>query len=242
MQRKNGRPDMARPGGADVNAACPGGGTATATLNPGNGGGSTNVTLAETPAGSGIYVGGNSAPLNPGHDTSTITVTVPSCPGDNLVNIPVFIDPSGHIVTSNLLPIQGATVTVLRSTSGTANGPFAPAPADTIIPTTNPETTDATGAFRWDVLSGFYKVQASAPGCTSFTTPALPVPPPQVDLLIRLTCQNGAPGIVLPKPGSGSGGDNLPVTLTVRPTGITPWNKILPPGVSTTSTGFCAVP
>src|SRR4029078_4874084 len=62
-------------------AACPGGGTATATLNPGNGAGSTNVTLAETPAGSGIYVGGNTAPLNPGHDNSPIHVTEPSSPG-----------------------------------------------------------------------------------------------------------------------------------------------------------------
>lgn len=278
-------------------AACPGGGTATATLNPGNGAGATNVTLTETPAGSGIYVGGNAAPLNPGHDNSTISVSVPSCPGDNLVNVPVFIDPSGHVVTANGLPIKGATVTILRSTSGTAAGPYAPAPSNTIIPTTNPETTDASGSFRWDVLSGFYKVQASAPSCGGFTTPALPVPPPQVDLLIKLSCQDGAPGIILPGPGGG-GGTGLPVSVVVRPPGITPygycaditvtnntsapvewntsfpvpggyhinqawnlvytqngtqavnvhanpanpWNKILQPGASTTSTGFCAIP
>jgi hypothetical protein len=279
-------------------ASCAGG-TATYTISPGNGAGTSTGTLTETPAGSGVYVG-TAGPLSPGHDGSTIAVSV-ACPGGggtDSVTKPVFIDPSGHVQTTNGLPVQNATVTILRSTSGTAAGPFAPAPADTIQPTTNPESTDVTGAFRWDVLAGFYEVRASASGCTTVTTAPLPVPPPQVDLLLRLTCTAGATGVVLPGTGGGGGGSGMPVTVVVRPPGITPfgycaditvtndtgaaaewktsfpvpggyhinqawnmvytqvgsqatnvranpanpWNKVLQPGQSTTSTGFCAVP
>jgi Cellulose binding domain/Glycosyl hydrolase family 12 len=206
-------------------ASCAGG-TATYSITPGTGTPPINGTLTETPAGSGVYVA-TVAPLIPGHDGSTISVNV-TCPGGvtDSATKPVFIDPSGHIQTTNGLPIQNATVTILRSTSGTAAGPYAPAPAADIQPTTNPETTDATGAFRWDVLAGFYEVQATATGCNTVTTAPLPVPPPQVDLLLRLSCTAAATGVVLPGTG-GVSGTGLPVTVAVRPPGITP-------------TGYCA--
>jgi hypothetical protein len=279
-------------------ASCVGAGTGTYTVHPGNGA-TADFTgnLVETPPNSGIYVAASVGPLNPGHDGSTLSVSIP-CPGgaDTQTN-PVFIDPSGHVETTNGLPVQNATVTLLRSTSGTAAGPYQNAPAADITPTTNPESTDATGAFRWDVLAGFYEVQATAPGCNTVTTSPLPVPPPQVDLLLRLTCGAGATGVVLPGT-NGTVNTGLPVSVVVRPPGITqfgycaditvtnntsapvtwnvsfpvpggqhinqqwnmvltqvggqatnvhadpnnPWNAVLQPGQSTTSTGFCAVP
>ena len=77
---------------------------------------------------------------------------------------------------------------------------YAPALAGIIRPTTNPETTDANGSFRRDVL----------PGCAND------------ELLIKPTRRNGAPEA----PSGGGGSDGLPVDLVVRPPGITRWGDI----------------
>ena len=69
-------------------------------------------------------------------------------------------------------------------------------------PHRNPEKTGVEGQFHWDVISDYYKVVASAPGChapgdpaqATVSTPALPVPPPQVGLDLVLQCAHqGAP-------------------------------------------------
>ncbi len=60
----------------------------------------------------------------------------------------------------------------------------------------NPETTPADGQFHWDVISDYYKVVASAPGChapgqagqPTVSTPVLPVPPPWTGLELVLQC------------------------------------------------------
>ena len=60
----------------------------------------------------------------------------------------------------------------------------------------NPETTPADGQFHWDVISDYYKVVASAPGChapgqagqPTVSTPVLPVPPPWTGLDLVLQC------------------------------------------------------
>ena len=109
---------------------------------------------------------------------------------------PLWVDPSGSVVDQNGNPVQGATVTVLRS--NTPAGPFTAVPAGNaeIDPTTNPETSDSNGQFAWDVLAGYYQIEASKTGCTApgdpsdatATTAVLSVPPPQVGLKIVLDC------------------------------------------------------
>ena len=114
--------------------------------------------------------------------------------------ISMFIDPSGTILDVKGNPVVGAEVRLLRGT--TPIGPFVTVPPDDpgIRPNTNPETSDATGAFRWDVVAGYYKVSARKSGCwapgkpsqASVSTAALPVPPPQVGLVLRLECRDSA--------------------------------------------------
>ena len=70
-----------------------------------------------------------------------------------------------------------------------------------IEPHVNPQKTSVNGQFHWDVVSDFYKVVASAPGChapgdpaqTTVTTPVLPVPPPRFGLDLVLQCSHQAP-------------------------------------------------
>ena len=63
----------------------------------------------------------------------------------------------------------------------------------------NPDVTDATGHFGWDVITGFYKVRASLRGCTApgrprrafVTSRVYEIPPPVFDVDLRLKCPAG---------------------------------------------------
>jgi hypothetical protein len=93
-------------------------------------------------------------------------------------------------------PIAGATVTLYRSDD--PGGPFVPVPDGSAIMSPanqhNPDTTDATGHFGWDVLSGFYVVRAQKDGCTGpggapyVESAVMSIPPPVTDLDLRLDC------------------------------------------------------
>lgn len=84
---------------------------------------------------------------------------------------PPYIDPSGIVVDTEGAPVAGATVTLWRS--DVLEGPF------TIVPDgdgfmspanrQNPDSTTDAGEFRWDVLAGWYKVTATAPGAGPWT-------------------------------------------------------------------------
>jgi len=60
----------------------------------------------------------------------------------------------------------------------------------------NPDITDATGNFAWDVIAGYYKVRAAKTGCVSPTnsaqayveTSVMQIPPPVTDLELVLNC------------------------------------------------------
>ena len=147
-----------------------------------------------------------------------------------------WVDPSGTVLDTNGNPISGATVTILRSS--TATGPYAAVSSSSsdIEPATNPETTGADGVFHWDVTSGYYEIQASAPSCvdpsdssaSSVTIGPYPVPPPQVGLTITLQCPNEAPPS-LPTvtslsqvSGPAAGG----TVLTVQGSGFTPQSTV----------------
>ena len=114
----------------------------------------------------------------------------------------VWIDPSGTVSNTVGGPVAGA-VAVLEQ-APTVEGPFTRVgPASPgMQPHRNPEKTGVDGQFHWDVISDYYKVVASAPGChapgdpaqATVSTPALPVPPPQVGLDLVLQCAHqGAP-------------------------------------------------
>ncbi|HET8754862.1 MAG TPA: carboxypeptidase-like regulatory domain-containing protein [Solirubrobacteraceae bacterium] len=107
-------------------------------------------------------------------------------------------DPSGYVRSTKGVPIPGAKVDLLRGNllagpfSSVANG----SPRMGPLNRRNPDRTDAYGHFGWDTVSGFYKVRASKAGCRNpklrrrryNESPVRQVPPPVVDLDIRLRC------------------------------------------------------
>ena len=110
-------------------------------------------------------------------------------------------DPSGTVSATDGTPIPGATAVLEQAP--TAEGPFRPAMAASpgIDPHVNPQKTGRNGEFHWDVISDYYKVEASAPGCHAPGDPAektvatavLPVPPPRFGLDLVLQCSRQAP-------------------------------------------------
>ncbi len=212
--------------------------TANATIDYGNAATPPQTVVLTQQAGTGIW-DGPILPSNPGHDSTTISFTLPC--GDSVTSAPIFVDPSGKVTDQTGLPINGATVTLGLCTNGassTAPCPAVAANSSLITPNRNPETTadpattdSGPGSFRWDVSgNNFWTVTASAPGCTTKTIGPMQVPPPRVDLMIQLTCATNAPGIVE------IGGHTRPVTTTnpTLPTSVV----VRPPGVG--QFGYCA--
>ena len=111
-----------------------------------------------------------------------------------------LIDPSGTVFSADGVPIPGATAVLEKAP--TPEGPFSlvDAASPGVQPHLNPEKTNQDGQFHWDVISDYYKVVASAPGChapgnpaqATVSTPALAVPPPQVGLDLVLQCAHQA--------------------------------------------------
>ena len=148
----------------------------------------------------------------------------------------VYIDPSGTVLDTDGNPVSGATVTLLRA--DTAAGPFTPLDptGPGIQPAVNPQTTGSDGVFHWDVFSGWYELQASAPGCTdpgdssqsSATAGPYPVPPPQVGLTITLACADEAPPPTPTVTGltTGDGPTAGGTSVSVLGTGFTPSSTV----------------
>ncbi len=126
---------------------------------------------------------------------------VEGCPS---VPFQFYIDPSGTVRAPGGTPIEGVTVTLLRSDS--PDGPFdVIADGSTLMSASNrvnPWVTGTDGEFGWDVVPGFYKVRAQKQGCTdpvdgaksSVETGVLPVAPAWLDLDLRLSCPSGPIG------------------------------------------------
>jgi hypothetical protein len=167
--------------------------------------------LTESPAGSGTYTA-TIAALFPNHGDGVLTVHF-DCPGgdpDETVEFGIYIDPSGVVRDENGTPVQGATVTLLRSAGAT--GPFFPVPdGDAVMSPanrSNPDTSGAGGRFGWDVVAGFYVVEASKAGCVSARSAVLSIPPPVTNLDLRLDCRPATTG------GGGGGGGGGQATNT----------------------------
>jgi uncharacterized repeat protein (TIGR01451 family) len=160
-----------------------GSGRATLTLADGY---TQSVAFTETPAGSGTYTATFAAPY-PHHGAATITFSL--C-DTGLSSFDLYVGPSGVVLTTAGDPVAGASVTLLRADDPA--GPFAAVPDDSAIMSPgnrrNPDATDATGHFGWDVVAGFYKVRAQKDGCTAAETDVMTIPPPATSLTLRLDC------------------------------------------------------
>jgi hypothetical protein len=165
---------------------CNGGTSATATLTTADGLNET-LPLVENPPGT--YTVTFPSPY-PHHGNAHISWTI-TCAGTPVPgSFDMYIDPSGTVVNQSNAPVSGATVTLLRSDDPA--GPFVQVPNGSAIMSpsnqNNPDTTNAAGQFGWDVVAGFYKVQATAPNCNTVSTPVLTIPPPALNIVIQLTC------------------------------------------------------
>ncbi|HYF73174.1 MAG TPA: nidogen-like domain-containing protein, partial [Nocardioides sp.] len=113
------------------------------------------VSLTESPAGHYSAVIPRSYPA---HGEGSLVTNVPlTCDGAP-VGFDIYIDPSGVVTDQYGRPLEGATVELRRADAGT--GPFTAVPDGSAVMSpsnrTNPDTTDAAGFFRWDVLAGWY--------------------------------------------------------------------------------------
>ena len=127
----------------------------------------------------------------PRHGHIHITTTI-TCPGGavDTEDFDVYIDPSGTVVDQAGHAIANATVTLERATS--SSGPWSVVPNGSAIMASdnrnNPDHTDTAGHFGWNVVTGWYRVTATSPGCTSATTDPVQIPPAVLDLVLTLTC------------------------------------------------------
>jgi hypothetical protein len=151
------------------------------------------------------------APLMPdsGDGEIVIQIDCPSTP-DEQVDFGIYIDPSGVIRDTKGAPVEGATVTLLRSAA--PGGPFFPVPDGSAIMSpsnrVNPDASRSDGRFGWDVVAGYYVVTAEKAGCVSAADASeaaavsriMTIPPPVTNLDLRLDCGESGPPGTPPRP------------------------------------------
>ena len=107
----------------------------------------------------------------------------------------IIIDPAGNVVDAITgLPVQGAIVTLYKKNANRSWSAWQP-PADQV----NPKTTDATGAFEWDVEEGTYMIMVYHHDYNTISTQystltdpnigLIEIPPERADIIIRLPKQ-----------------------------------------------------
>jgi hypothetical protein len=139
-------------------------------------------------------------PFYPHHGNAVVTMTI-TCPGgaQTVVAFPIYIDPSGIVKTVEGNPVEGATVTLFRSDSGSISSFVSVADGSPIMSPSNrsnPSITNNLGEFGWDVVAGYYFVRAEKNGCTSpnglqsyVDSPTLTIPPAVTNVELILRCQ-----------------------------------------------------
>ena len=162
--------------------------------------GSTNIrsgSMTESAAGS---YSATVAAFYPILGQATVTISI-TCPDGGVFTIAfdIYIDPSGVVQDQLGHPVPNAIVSIYRADD--LAGPFATVPDGSSILSpenrTNPDITDGSGHFGWDVIAGYYYIQAQKDGCTSAEggpyaqTPTLTIPPAQLDLVLTLNCPTG---------------------------------------------------
>ena len=171
-------------------------------------GGISSLAMSEMPVGSGTY--SVSLPVADLGVAGRADVTVfvfceenPIFGPSEVIEFSVYVDPSGTVVDQNGSPVEGATVTLLRANPDTVVVDFEAVVdgsvlMDPAVNSTNPDVTGADGEFRWDVVSGLWKVRATAEGCHApgdssvgfVETAELVVPPPRLGLILELECES----------------------------------------------------
>ncbi len=177
---------------------CPGG-TASYQIS-GSGSGSPDPSWVSGPLSEvspGQYAA-TVASLSPhsGYAEVDINLQCPTGTANQAVIFDIYLDPSGTVLDQTGHPVEGATVTLLRSDS--ADGPFLAVPngSDLMSPANraNPVTTSQDGRFGWDVVGGYYQLTASKAGChaadggDTVTSPVYGVPPAIAGIHLTLTC------------------------------------------------------
>jgi hypothetical protein len=146
----------------------------------------------------GIYTAAIAA-LFPLHGDIQAVITL-QCPDGSQTQIAfsIYIDPSGMVVNTDGEPIPGATVTLFRA--DVISGPFDIVVSGSAVMSPgnriNPMQTDLAGLFGWDVIAGYYKVQAAKSGCVAADnlsqpyaqTDVLTIPPAVTNLRLVLYC------------------------------------------------------
>jgi hypothetical protein len=197
-----------------------------------------------TPLGSGdVADGANNSPidgvftidvsgLSVGHPVMLrfdITITCPDSPTETQTAV-LFADPAGTVVDDGAggAALTGATVTLLDS-----NGTPIPANDPRLSPATaaNPETSDARGAWAWDVAPGTYLVRADKTNCGTVTSAPLVVTAanPVTGVVLHLSCSTqpppgfppaNPPPSGLPDPVAGVSFNVVPISGTVLVNGV----------------------
>ena len=194
--------------------------------------------LTEGPAGT--YTASTTS-VFPHHGAGVVHIVL-NCDGTppETTDFGVYIDPSGLVKDTSGQPVQGATVTLFRSSS--ASGPFSPVPSGSTVMSpgnrANPWTTPSDGSFHWDVVAGYYKVRAQKDGCTGSPdrsvayaeTAVLTIPPPVTDLVLTLDCTAQStptppapvvsPPAASPSSSTPSGGSSSPPPPPVKPAAV----------------------
>ncbi len=153
--------------------------------------------MEESPSGSGHYAATGTESLYPNHGDAQVHLSI-TCPDTSVesTDFDIYIDPSGLVVDQASHPVVGATVTLYHSNSKL--GPFTIVPNGSAVMSpgnrTNPMVSGSDGAFGWDVVAGYYRVRAQKSGCVArngadfVETAALTIPPPVLNLMLRLDC------------------------------------------------------
>jgi len=197
------------------------GGTATFTMKDV----ASNDTVASGTLAEGAPLGHYAVTVPapyPNHGTMSVQIAITGCAPTSEFDFNLYIDPSGNVVDTNGLPGSGAQVTLLRSS--TPSGPYTAVPNGSaeMSPSNraNPDQTDASGHYGWDVVAGYYKVAAQKAGCYApgsynssnntvqpvVTSGVKQIPPAVTNLGITLDCTDIAPVAEFTQPSTAQRG------------------------------------
>ena len=162
--------------------------------------GTDNLWGADIPTPPGVR--GQSFPLTLVLDCPGQTITI-------LIGSITLVDPSGYITDAQTgQPLPEATVTLerLEGSNWVTVNAYATNPdgSPQIAPQVNPQLTDDTGHYGWDVIAGTYRVVVQKTGYVSQTSPQVTVPPPVINLNLALVPVGGPTPTPTPTPPSGN--------------------------------------